>query len=174
MGESAFLGACESIARVPGYRGQYQRLMFYKSLLRHCGENVFIGWGTVFSMREAAIGDRVYIGRNCNLGFAELRDDVMLADGVVVLSGGHEHSTDVSQGSMHDQKQSFRQVTIGQGTWVGTGAIVMESIGKECIIGAGAVVNRSIPDGAIAVGVPAKIVRYREGFSGQGFSDANA
>lgn len=173
IGDSAFLGASESIARVPGYRGQYQRFVFCKWLLRSCGKDVFIGWGTVFSMREASLGDRVYIGRNCNLGFADLRDDVMLADGVIVLSGGREHSSDPSEGAMHDQKQVFKKVTIGQGTWVGTGSVVMESIGRECIIGAGAVVNRRIPDGAIAVGVPAKVVRFREGFSDSQKPDTN-
>jgi len=35
-------------------------------------------------------------------------------------------------------------------------------IGKGAVVGAGAVVNRSIPDGAIAVGVPAKVIGMRK------------
>ncbi|MFD2670600.1 acetyltransferase [Marinicrinis sediminis] len=51
-------------------------------------------------------------------------------------------------------------VTVGEGSELGAGAIVIPhvKIGKGCIIGAGAVVIRDIPDDAVAVGVPAKII----------------
>lgn len=50
-------------------------------------------------------------------------------------------------------------VTVGQGTMIGTGAAVLPGIkiGDHCIIGAGAVVNRDIPAGSVAYGVPAKL-----------------
>lgn len=53
-------------------------------------------------------------------------------------------------------------VTIGEGAWVGAGAVVIPGIkiGKWAIIGAGAVVIRDIPDNAVAVGNPAKIIKY--------------
>lgn len=37
----------------------------------------------------------------------------------------------------------------------------MADVGKHCVIGAGSVVCRAIPDYAIAVGVPARVIRYR-------------
>ncbi len=51
-------------------------------------------------------------------------------------------------------------VHVGQQTHIGTGAMVIQNIhiGKQCLIGAGAVVVHSLPDRAIAFGVPAKIV----------------
>jgi acetyltransferase-like isoleucine patch superfamily enzyme len=52
-------------------------------------------------------------------------------------------------------------VRIGQGSWVGSGAIVMADVGRHCVVAAGAVVTRRIPDFAIAAGVPARIVRFR-------------
>ena len=164
FGERAFLGASESIARKPGMWGVFLRQAFYGQLLSSCGKDVYIGWGTVFSMREASLGDKAYVGRNCNLGYAKVGQNVMLADNVVVLSGGREHSTDVQAGSMHDQKQVYSEVSIGDGAWIGAGAIIMANVGRECIIGAGAVVNKPIADGAVAVGVPAKVVKYREGY----------
>ena len=53
-------------------------------------------------------------------------------------------------------------VSVGFGSWVGAGATVIPgiTIGSNCIIGAGATVIRNIPDGAIAVGSPAKIIKY--------------
>jgi maltose O-acetyltransferase len=51
-------------------------------------------------------------------------------------------------------------VFIGENTFIGVGAMILPgvSIGRECIIGAGAVVTKSIPDNSVAVGVPAKVV----------------
>ena len=54
-------------------------------------------------------------------------------------------------------------VEIGEGTHVGAGAIVIPntSIGKWVTIGAGAVVINDVPDFAIVVGNPAKIIKYK-------------
>jgi acetyltransferase EpsM len=53
-------------------------------------------------------------------------------------------------------------VTIGSATHVGIGACVIQgvTIGKGCTIGAGAVIIRDVPDGAVVVGNPGKIIKY--------------
>lgn len=55
-------------------------------------------------------------------------------------------------------------VEVGEGTWIGAGATVIQEvrIGKWAIIGAGAVVIRDVPDFAVAVGNPARIIRFQE------------
>ncbi len=52
-------------------------------------------------------------------------------------------------------------VKIGSGSWIGAHVCIIGNvkIGKHCVIGAGAVVNKDIPDYSVAVGVPAKIIK---------------
>jgi sugar O-acyltransferase (sialic acid O-acetyltransferase NeuD family) len=55
-------------------------------------------------------------------------------------------------------------ITVGEGTFIGAGATVIPGIkiGKWCTIGAGSVVIKDIPDGATAVGNPAKIIKIND------------
>src|SRR5690606_30989389 len=124
----------ESIARVAGQRGVYLRQAFYRATLDACGQDIYFGWMSVFSMTEARVGDRAYIGRFCSIGYADIGADALLADGVQILSGGdeHAHGNDASD-NMHDATQTYRVVRIGRGAWIGAGAIVMADVGDEAI-----------------------------------------
>ena len=161
LGPRALSAASESIARVPGFRGVYLRQAFYHRVLDFCDRDAYLGWNSVFSMTEARVGERAYIGRFCSIGFADIGKEVMLADGVQILSGGHEHNTEDSANSMQDQGHTYRCVRIGTGAWIGAGAIIMADVGQHSIVGAGAVVTKAIPDYTVAVGVPAKVVKRR-------------
>lgn len=54
------------------------------------------------------------------------------------------------------------EVAIGECSWVGAGAVIKQciTVGKNCMIGAGAVVVHDVPDNAVVVGNPARIIRY--------------
>jgi len=54
-------------------------------------------------------------------------------------------------------------IVIDDDAWLGVGVIVLDGvkIGRGAVIGAGSVVTRDIPDGAIATGVPARVVKMR-------------
>jgi phosphonate metabolism protein (transferase hexapeptide repeat family) len=56
-----------------------------------------------------------------------------------------------------------RITTLGPDCWIGHGAIILPdiTIGTGAVIGAGAIVTKSVPDYAIVVGTPAKVIRYR-------------
>ncbi len=63
--------------------------------------------------------------------------------------------------------QSFRSrggIVIGDDVWIGFGVIVLDgaTIGDGAIVGAGSVVRSTIPENAIAVGTPARVVGYRK------------
>lgn len=55
-------------------------------------------------------------------------------------------------------------VVVGEGTQVGAGATIIQNItiGKWAVIGAGSVVVKDVPDGAVVMGVPARLSRHQE------------
>jgi acetyltransferase-like isoleucine patch superfamily enzyme len=59
------------------------------------------------------------------------------------------------------QSQPELPVVIGDGSWLGHGAVVLPgvTIGKHVVIGANSVVTKDIPDFSVAVGSPAKVIR---------------
>jgi acetyltransferase-like isoleucine patch superfamily enzyme len=57
---------------------------------------------------------------------------------------------------MRDNAQTFKQVTIGRGAWIGAGAVVMADVGEGALVAAGAVVVKPVPAYARVGGVPAK------------------
>lgn len=62
-----------------------------------------------------------------------------------------------------DQDMRERDVIIGADCWIGTKTVITAGVtlGEGCVIGAGSVVTRDIPAGAIAAGVPARVIRQR-------------
>jgi acetyltransferase-like isoleucine patch superfamily enzyme len=63
--------------------------------------------------------------------------------------------------------QSKGGITIGDGAWLGFGVIVLSGvrIGAGAVVGAGSVVTQNVPDGGIAVGAPAQVVKMRSDLS---------
>ncbi len=155
--DRAFTLISESIAIAPGVFGVYARQAYYGCVLQHVGSDVYFGFMSLLSKPGAVIGDGVYIGRFCTLGLVELGDDVMLADGVQVLSGRHQHGAEsIRHQALRDNPIKFQKVTIQEGAWLGAGCIVMADVGKRAIVGAGAVVVKPVQADAKVGGVPAK------------------
>ena len=104
--EKAFISSSERIARIPGQLGIYARQWFYGWTLGRVGRDVHFGFMSLFSKRQATLGERVYIGRMCTIGWADIGDDVMLADGVQILSGARQHGTDREAASGKELKDN--------------------------------------------------------------------
>src|SRR3954469_192534 len=130
------------------------------------GNGVFIGRNTILSCKNGDIelADGVNIGFNCEI-FSASRVTIgartLLAAYTYVIGGDHDFS-DPSLAVL-DQPRVSAGVAIGDGVWIGAGAKILDgvSIGPRAVVGAAAVVREDVPDGSIAVGIPARIVGTR-------------
>ena len=108
------------------------------------------------------IGDRCLIGRNSSLVAhlsVVIEDDVFFGPNVYVTD--QNHSVDDLGLPIGRQSMPESPVRIGAGSWLGTNSVVVPgvTIGKHVAVGAGSVVTTDLPDNAVAVGSPARVLR---------------
>jgi carbonic anhydrase/acetyltransferase-like protein (isoleucine patch superfamily) len=108
------------------------------------------------------IGDRCVIGRGSHIVAHQ-----SLAIGDDVFTGPYVYITDQNHGYADPDAPIGRQlpsnaaVSIGQGSWLGAGAVVLPGscIGRNVVVAAGSVVRGTVPDRCVVAGVPARVVR---------------
>lgn len=112
----------------------------------HLGSNNFIGNNVIISAY-----DKISIGDNCAIA-AECK----------IISGNHGYHDSLQL--INNQPIVSKPITIGSNVWMGYGVVVLAGvqIGNGVVIGAGSVVTKSLPDSAVAVGNPAKVISYRK------------
>jgi virginiamycin A acetyltransferase len=159
--DRAFPGFSQLMALWPGLSGAYLRRAFYRLVLSSCEPGCCICFGTVFSHPTARVGRNVYIGVYGCVGVVTLEDDVLLGSHVSVINGGGQHGIDRLDIPIREQPGIFPRVTIGRDSWIGDRSVVLADVGRHCVVGAGSVVTRPVPDYAIAAGVPARVIRFR-------------
>lgn len=125
----------------------YPEVMFYGDGPIVIGDNVSIGNGTV-----------IYASKN---GGITIGSGTMIAAQTYIIDC--DHGTKAGK-PVAEQENSVAAVNIGQDVWLGTNVTVLKgsNIKNGAIIGAKALVKSEIPENAIAVGVPAKVLKYRE------------
>jgi acetyltransferase-like isoleucine patch superfamily enzyme len=130
------------------------------------GSGVFVGRNSILSCKNGDIdlADGANVGFNCEIFSASrvtIGKDALLAAYCYVIGGDHDFSDPAA--SVLAQGRRSSGVAIGAGAWLGAGAKILDgvTIGDRAIVGAGAVVREPVPDGAIAVGIPARVVGQR-------------
>lgn len=109
-------------------------------------KSVEVGTGTVV-LAGAIVNSDVKIGRHC-----------IINSGVVI-----EHDCEIDNYVHVSPSASLAgNVVVGEGTHIGIGSSIIQGIkiGKWVTIGAGSVIIRDIPDYAVVVGNPGKIIKY--------------
>ena len=132
-----------------------------------CGKDVTIFPDVMFfGDGRIEIGDNVNIGNGTIIyaskcGGVSIGNNTMIAAQCYVIDTDHgiEKST-----LMREQPNTVSPVRIGEDVWIAAGTKVLRGSVLEdgCVIGAQAVVKGCIPKNAIAVGIPARVKRYRE------------
>ena len=109
---------------------------------------------------DVNIGHHTIVGMgNVIIGPVTIGNEVMLAQNIVIsgLNHGYEDVTI----SPRQQKEICKQIIISDDVWIGSNVVITAGVtlGKHCIIGAGSVVTKDIPEFAVAVGNPAKVIK---------------
>jgi acetyltransferase-like isoleucine patch superfamily enzyme len=161
---------------------------FFLSLMLFFKNSVIYPGVKIFSIKNMKIGKYVVVRENCYLyafndGFINIGEDVFIGmfcviDGTggvtignrvaisyhtSIISSSHKYAdTELPPG---EQGSISKGIKIEDNVWIGTNVTILDgvSIGKGAIIGAGSVVTSDIPSLAVAVGVPARVIKYRDG-----------
>jgi acetyltransferase-like isoleucine patch superfamily enzyme len=130
------------------------------------GHGVFLGRGTILSCKDGdiVIGDHGNFGFHCEVfsgSSVTVGKHGLFAAQAYLVGGGHEFEE--KGRAVIDQPRTSRGIVLGDNVWLGTGAKVLDGvrIGRDVVVGANAVVNADLPDGAVAAGVPARVLRSR-------------
>lgn len=124
----------------------YPDVMFYGDGPIIIGDNVAIGNGTI-----------IYASK---FGGVTIGDNSMIAAQSYIIDADHG----IAEGALiREQSNSVEAVVIGENVWIAANVTVLKGskIGDGAVVGAKALVKGDIPSNAIAVGVPAKVQKYR-------------
>lgn len=131
------------------------------------GDNVYIGHDTIlkgYYKGKMTIGSNVWIGQGCyfhSAGGLEIGENVGIGPMVKIITSEHEEVG--REVPILFSPLAFEKVTIEKNCDIGMGTIILKGVTIEegSKIGAGAVVTQNIPKYSVAVGIPAKVIKYR-------------
>ena len=125
----------------------------------HCGH---MSWCP--DQGRVSLGDGTYVGPYAvifGMGEVEIGGDVMVSPHVVISSVQHPY--DDASRPMYRQPRVYGRIRVEDDVYLGSNVVVTPgvTIGRGAVVGAGAVVTMDVPPYAIAVGVPARVTRWR-------------
>lgn len=144
----------------PGESEKRQALM--KEMFAEIGENCYIEppFHANFGGAHVHFGKNIYV--NFNLTCVDdthiyVGDYTMLGPNVTLATAGHPILPELREKAY----QFNAPIHIGKNCWIGAGAIILPgiTIGDNTVVGAGSIVTKDLPSGVVAVGNPCKILR---------------
>lgn len=141
---------------------QEKRNQLLKQMFAEIGENCYIEppFHANFGGKHVHFGKNVYANFNLTMvddGHIYVGDYTMFAPGVIVATAGHPILPELRE----TVYQYNMPVHIGKNCWIGAGAIILPgvTIGDQVVVGAGSVVTKDLPSNMVAVGNPCRVVR---------------
>lgn len=144
------------------YMGPGTRLEFFDAGTLSVGRAVHAtGDLTLHMGGPLVLGDEVYLARGC---FVSCHRHVEIgsksAFGEYVSIHDNDHGLDAADVPVADRPRTYGPVKIGAGVWIGAKTTITQgvTIGENAVIGANSLVTEDVPAGAVAVGVPARVI----------------
>ena len=141
---------------------QEKRNQLLKQMFAEIGENCYIEppFHANFGGKHVHFGKNIYANFNLTMvddGHIYVGDYTMFAPGVIVATAGHPILPELRE----TVYQYNMPVHIGKNCWIGAGAIILPgvTIGDQVVVGAGSVVTKDLPSNVVAVGNPCQVVR---------------
>jgi len=122
------------------------------------GDGCFVGENSrIYSAKHVSIGNRVLIAHDCNVFDSNIHS-------LDATERHQEYIQNTTKGLVKLFSMKEQEVVIKDDVWLGGGVVVLKgvTIGMGAIVGAGSVVTKDVPDYAVAVGNPARVIRIRE------------
>lgn len=136
IGKNVYIQYKTWLASIPLTGEKCSRLVFEEGCTIGHFNHIFATQSIIFH-KNVLTADKVYISDNLH-GYEDI--NVPIKKQPIIQNGS---------------------VEIGEGSWLGENVCVLgANIGKHCIIGANSVVTRNIPDYSVAVGAPARVIKY--------------
>lgn len=115
---------------------------------------------------DSEIHSFTYIGLNCFITKAKIGRFTSIANNVSIGMGEHQLDRISTSSIFYEnpyEELTAKECIIGNDVWIGVDSIIRRgvTIGNGAVIGANSVVTNDVPDFAIAVGSPARVIRYR-------------
>lgn len=143
--------------------GSHLRVFCIRHFIEECGWDVRVGSNVTVSF-GCRLGNHVTVNEDCRLASISVEDHVMIAPGLYTIIRNHEYK---SMDIPIDEQGYFKETPprIGRNVWIGARVILLPGvvIGEGAILAVGAVVTKDVPPFAVVGGVPATIIRYRNG-----------
>lgn len=141
---------------------QEKRNQLLKQMFAEIGKNCYIEppFHANFGGKHVHFGKNIYANFNLTMvddGHIYVGDYTMFAPGVIVATAGHPILPELRE----TVYQYNMPVHIGKNCWIGAGAIILPgvTIGDQVVVGAGSVVTKDLPSNVVAVGNPCQVVR---------------
>ena len=112
------------------------------------------------SRHPVRIGDAVLVGPHAHVNGAVVEDEVFVGHGVMFTNGLLPQATNPDGSLQREGDWECTPTLVKRRAGIGSNATIVcgVTIGEGAIVGAGAVVTRDVPDYALVVGVPARVV----------------
>lgn len=146
------------------------KIEYNKKKFGKVGKDVLIP----FSMKNISRPENIFLDDFTSIGsdvvmYATINSSIILKKGSIIaprcklLTSNHNYDSDNLMSIPFDNKNIVKDIIIEEGVWIGESVIILPgvTVGKGAVVGSGSVVTKSIPEYGIAVGNPAKVIKYR-------------